>query len=82
MTYTIIILTLNAGAKFGMLIDALAVQTVNMQEILIVDSSSTDGTRELAKGLGCRVIKIGRSNFDHGTTRNLAMFEVSTEFAW
>lgn len=40
-------------------------------EIVIVDSSSTDGTLDIAHDLGCKTITIERDSFDHGATRNL-----------
>jgi len=40
-------------------------------EIVIIDSSSTDGTREFALGKGCNVIKIDPNEFNHAFTFNL-----------
>lgn len=38
-------------------------------KILLIDSSSTDGTVELAKKMGVESIVIPQSHFNHGTTR-------------
>jgi rhamnosyltransferase len=80
-TATVIIPTYNAGPCFTELLDSLQSQTLKPAQIIIIDSRSTDETREVAKSRNCEVITINHTDFDHGTTRNLAMFEVSTEFA-
>lgn len=41
-------------------------------DVLVVDSSSTDGTVELVKKFGARVITIPQSEFNHGATREFA----------
>jgi rhamnosyltransferase len=78
---SIVILTCNAGQNFKKLLDGLEKQTLKPDQILVVDSASTDQTIELAKSRNCRVITIARNDFNHGTTRNLAMGEISSEFA-
>jgi rhamnosyltransferase len=44
-----------------------------VDEIIVVDSQSTDGTAELAAQLGAEVIAIERKDFDHGGTRDMAL---------
>ena len=78
---TALILTRNAGPCFTELLEALQKQTVKPAQIIVVDSDSTDQTPELAGKQNCKIIKINRADFDHGTARNLAMSQVSTEFA-
>ena len=41
-------------------------------EVVVVDSGSADGSVELARGFGAKVIEIAPEEFDHGGTRNLA----------
>ena len=41
-------------------------------KVLIVDSSSTDGTPELARAAGFKVWSIPRDEFNHGNTRHRA----------
>jgi rhamnosyltransferase len=45
------------------------------REIIVIDSSSSDGTEDIATGLGCRLISIPREEFSHGGTRNLAVLQ-------
>lgn len=80
-TATVVIPIYNAGQCFSVLLDSLQTQTLKPAQIIIIDSGSTDETREVAKRRNCKVITAKRSDFDHGTTRNLAMTEVSSEFA-
>jgi rhamnosyltransferase len=51
---------------------ALQAQTLHPEEVIVVDSASTDGTAELARASGARVVHIERNNFRHGAARQLA----------
>lgn len=64
----IIIPTLNASLDWPRFSTAL-LSCVSPNEVLIIDSSSTDGTVELARAAGFRVCSIPRSEFNHGKTR-------------
>jgi glycosyltransferase involved in cell wall biosynthesis len=44
-------------------------------ELLVCDSGSTDGSAEAAERAGARVLRIARSEFSHGATRNLLAAE-------
>jgi rhamnosyltransferase len=68
----IVIPTCNAGSDWTRLEQALSRQGVPPSHVLIVDSSSTDGTDSRAIAAGYRVIRIARSNFNHGGTRRFA----------
>jgi rhamnosyltransferase len=70
--------TLNASNTWNEFIRALMAQTVRPSEILVLDSSSTDGTADLAKRDGCRVVTIPRDKFSHGGTRQQAAELAST----
>jgi rhamnosyltransferase len=72
MNYSLIIPTLNAGPQLGELLANLSRQSLPPQEIIVIDSASTDGTAECARDHGCVVRSIARSDFNHGGTRNLA----------
>ncbi len=66
---TVIIPTLNAERYMHALMKLLRAQSIPC-EIVIVDSSSEDETRNIASSYGARVITIDRKLFDHGRTRN------------
>jgi len=64
--------TLNSANTWGKFVYALQAQTLQPTEVLVLDSSSTDSTAELAKRAGCRVVTIPREEFRHGGTRQHA----------
>ena len=78
---SLIIPTHNAGQYFSDLLHTLEIQTIKPVQTIIIDSGSTDGTRNLAKSKNCKIITINRSKFDQGTTRNIAMEKIYSEFA-
>lgn len=72
-TKKVIIPTYNAGSKFKDVLDTLKVQNaLKKEDIMIVDSSSTDGTQELVKKYGYELIIIPKEEFGHGKTRKMA----------
>jgi len=77
---TVLIFTYNAGPRFTELLDSLQKQTLKPTQIIVVDSGSNDQTPEIAKSRNCKIIIIEHSEFDHGTTRNLAVANAKTEF--
>lgn len=50
-------------------------------KILVVNSSSGDGTVELAKGMGVETLVIPRHQFNHGVTREKARRYLNTDIA-
>src|SRR5882757_52733 len=71
MKISIVVPTLNAAKAWERFISAL-LNSVAPPSVLIIDSESTDGTVNLARSAGFRVHTIGRSDFNHGGTRQLA----------
>jgi len=69
---SVIIPTYNAGEQLRELLRRLQRQSKVPYEVIVIDSSSTDGTADLAKEEGSRVFTILQSEFDHGGTRNYA----------
>jgi len=69
---SVIIPTLNGEKWLDSLLDMLHQQTRKVDEILIIDSSSKDGSREIARKHNAKVIIIQPDKFDHGATRNYA----------
>jgi rhamnosyltransferase len=68
---SIIIPTFNASNLIPDLLKSLNQQTVRDKEIIIIDSSSTDNTLEIARLFKATTLTIPKEQFDHGGTRNL-----------
>lgn len=69
----VVIPTLNAGPHLPALLPALARQGLPRDHILVIDSQSTDATRDAFRTFGARVVEIDRSMFNHGGTRQRAV---------
>ena len=80
MSVSVIIPTLEAAGQIGPLLDALRRQTVRADKVLVVDSGSRDGTAELARAHGARVMCVPRDRFDHGGTRDAALRQTAGGF--
>jgi rhamnosyltransferase len=69
---SIVIPVRNGSADLARCLDAVAAQQVEEEvEVVVVDSSSTDGSAELARQRGARVEVILQADFRHGSARNL-----------
>lgn len=71
-TISVIIPTYNALPWLEQQLTALQAQSVPPHEIIVIDSSSPDGTAARARTLGATVIDIPQAAFNHGGTRNRA----------
>ncbi|MCI5162985.1 MAG: glycosyltransferase family 2 protein, partial [Candidatus Electrothrix sp. AX5] len=76
-TVSLIIPTLNGERWLDDLLSALEQQTLVPDEILLVDSGSTDATlaiakRHMSKHSFVRLHEIKQEDFDHGGTRTMA----------
>jgi glycosyltransferase involved in cell wall biosynthesis len=70
---SILIPVRNGGDDLRRCLDAIARQRVDEDvETIVVDHDSRDGTTELARSRGARVLEIGHADFGHGSTRNLS----------
>jgi rhamnosyltransferase len=69
---SVIIPTLNASTDWPRFASAL-LACVSPGHVLIVDSESDDGTPDLARSAGFRVVTFPRRDFNHGATRQWAM---------
>jgi GT2 family glycosyltransferase len=73
---TVAIPVRNGGPVLAEVLAAVARQRVPGEvELLVCDSGSTDGSADLARGAGARLLEIAPSQFSHGGTRNLLMRE-------
>lgn len=71
MVVRVVVPTLNAAADWPAFAPPL-LASLPPQQVLIVDSSSTDQTVMLAQSAGFRLHSIQRAEFNHGATRQLA----------
>lgn len=73
---SVIIPTLNGGHLFQEVLQSIAKQQIAEEyELLVVDSSSTDDTVQLAEEYGAKVISVKREDFDHGGTRTMTAIQ-------
>jgi rhamnosyltransferase len=69
----LVIPTLNAGATWAACLEGIENQSLKPHRLLVIDSASIDETTTLARSAGFEVIRIDRSQFNHGGTRQLAV---------
>ncbi len=70
MTVSVIVPVRDGARYLAELLDAARAQEPD--EILVIDSGSRDGSVEIARAGGARVIEIDPQDFAHGRTRNFA----------
>lgn len=71
---TVAIPVRDGGELLAGVLEALQRQTV-AHELLVCDSGSSDGSLQLARAHGARVLEIAPGDFSHGGTRNMLMRE-------
>lgn len=77
----VVIRAKNEAAKIGTTLERLAAQTIADQaEIVVVDSGSKDGTVEIARRAGARVIEIPPESFTYGGSLNTGCRDADTRF--
>lgn len=69
----LVVLTLNPGPSFVDWLDAVRNQRLSIDELLVIDSQSTDSYPEMALRYGFSFHRIRREEFGHGKTRQLAV---------
>lgn len=75
---SVVIPTLDAGRTLYALLAALRAQQTPPTEVLVVDSSSSDDTLDVARSVpGVRTMVVSRESFDHGGTRHDALLATS-----
>jgi rhamnosyltransferase len=79
-TVSIVIPVKNEATGIRACLDSWINQTIDVEEIVVIDSGSTDGTVEICKAYPqVKLLEISGEEFNHGTTRNLAMQAVTGE---
>lgn len=71
--YSVVVPTYNGGKIWQDCLRQIRGQSKSPREVMVVDSSSTDGTPELAQSDNCKVITIPPIEFNHGETRSFAI---------
>ena len=78
---SVIIPVKNEAAKIRSCIEGILSQTIPVQEIIVIDSGSTDGTVDILKSFKeVTLIEIPGSTFNHGLTRNLGVQKAGGEY--
>ncbi len=69
--------TYNAGGLWGDVIDSIKQQSIKLDKVVVIDSSSTDNTLAQAKEAGFECISIEQKEFNHGLTRMISVEKYS-----
>lgn len=81
MKVSIVIPTWQGEDEVGECLRGVFSQHVDFEvEVLVIDSSSSDRTREIVRGFPVRLITVRQSDFDHGDTRNLGAMLTTGDF--
>ncbi len=81
MKVSIVIPTWQGEDEVGECLRGVFAQHVDFEvEVLVIDSSSSDRTREIVRGFPVRLVTIRQSEFDHGDTRNLGAMLTDGDF--
>ncbi|HEY2470116.1 MAG TPA: glycosyltransferase family 2 protein [Terracidiphilus sp.] len=67
----VIIPTFNAAGYWPALSRGIRAQSLKADRMIVIDSSSGDGTAEMARQDGFEVVEIASSEFNHGGTRQM-----------
>ena len=77
----VVIPTYNGGKKFCQVAEMLKQQVgITPNDVLIIDSSSSDQTVQVARNAGFRVQIINKKDFGHGKTRRMAAEQSTAEY--
>lgn len=68
---SVVLPTYRAAPYLRPWLEAISQQTLCPLEVIVIDSSSTDGTEQIASNAGCIVKVVPKTEFNHGGTRNL-----------
>jgi rhamnosyltransferase len=80
MTIGVAFITLNAEKHLRHCLPPI-LNSALKPRVMVVDSSSTDGTVEKAQQIGSETLIVLRSSFNHGATREMARRHLATDIA-
>jgi rhamnosyltransferase len=78
----VIVPTCNGGEVWRKAANALKAQRADFDEILIIDSESSDATVQIAKESGFDVVTIQSAEFNHGATRNFGVHLINCDIVF
>ena len=73
MSVALIVRAFNEEAHIGRLLTGVARQTEPPDDVLVVDSGSTDATRSIASAFGARIVSIAPEQFSFGRALNVGL---------
>lgn len=83
MKISVIIPVKNGAATLQDCLTKIKLQTISNQiEIIILDSMSTDHSRQIAESFGTKIIEISNGSFNHGLTRNAGVQSATGELIY
>lgn len=77
---SVVIRAYNEAAHIGRLLSGISKQTIPDVEVVLVDSGSTDGTVEIAREYGVKLVRISPEEFTFGRSLNRGVQAASGEF--
>ena len=81
-TFALIIPTHNAGELWRSVLESITQQASQPQQLLIIDSESSDQTLEIAHSFGFATHSIPQQSFNHALTRQYAIEQLSAEIEY
>ena len=79
MKCSIVIRAYNEGKYIGRLLEGIHQQTIKDVEIILVDSGSTDNTRQIAESYSVKIVHIPPHDFTFGRSLNLGIKHATNE---
>ncbi|MEM6666160.1 MAG: glycosyltransferase [Pseudomonadota bacterium] len=79
---SVILPTYNRAGLIGETLDSLLAQSRPVDELLVVDDGSSDGTADLIAGYGDKVRYLRKDNGGKASALNLGLSEISGDYVW